>query len=80
MALYFVMLVRGSAARATANFYLVPGTAALMAWALLGERLAVLTVVGLVVSSIGCWLVSSGHNNLARGAGLGREADRRETR
>ena len=39
MALYYLMLVRGTAARATANFYLVPGTAALMAWALLGERL-----------------------------------------
>jgi drug/metabolite transporter (DMT)-like permease len=58
MALYYLMLARGTAARATANFYLVPGTAALMAWALLGERLSVLTVVGLVVSSVGCWMVS----------------------
>jgi drug/metabolite transporter (DMT)-like permease len=58
MALYYLMLVRGTAARATANFYLVPGTAALLAWALLDERLSVLTVVGLVVSSVGCWLVS----------------------
>jgi drug/metabolite transporter (DMT)-like permease len=58
MALYYLMLVRGTAARATANFYLVPGTAALMAWALLGEGLSVLTVVGLVVSSVGCWMVS----------------------
>lgn len=65
MALYFVMLVRGSAARTTANFYLVPGTAAVMAWALLGERLALLTVVGLVVSSVGCWLVSSGRRRSA---------------
>ena len=38
MALYYLMLVRGTAARATANFYLVPGTAALMAWVLLDER------------------------------------------
>ena len=58
MALYYLMLVRGTAARATANFYLVPGTAALMAWALLDERLSALTVVGLVVSSVGCWMVS----------------------
>jgi drug/metabolite transporter (DMT)-like permease len=58
MALYYLMLARGTAARATANFYLVPGTAALMAWALLDERLSVLTVVGLAVSSVGCWLVS----------------------
>lgn len=58
MALYYRMLVRGTAARATANFYLVPGTAALMAWVLLGERLSMLTVTGLAVSSLGCWLVS----------------------
>ena len=58
MALYFVMLNRGTAARVTANFYLVPGTAALMAWLLLGESLSVLTILGLVVSSIGCWLVN----------------------
>ena len=59
MVLYFVMLRRGTAARATANFYLMPGTAALMAWALLGEALTPLTVLGLAVSSAGCWLMSS---------------------
>src|SRR4051812_2980437 len=58
MALYYLMLARGTAARATANFYLVPGTAALMAWALLDERLSVLTLIGLAVSSVGCWMVS----------------------
>lgn len=59
MVLYFVMLRRGTAARATANFYLMPGAAALMAWALLGESLAPTTVVGLAVSSVGCWLMGS---------------------
>jgi len=58
MGLYYLMLVRGTAARATANFYLVPGTAGLLAWALLGETLSPLTLVGLAVSSIGCWMVS----------------------
>jgi drug/metabolite transporter (DMT)-like permease len=58
MALYYLMLVHGTAARATANFYLVPGTAAVLAWVLLGERLSALTVLGLAVSSVGCWLVS----------------------
>jgi drug/metabolite transporter (DMT)-like permease len=57
MALYYLMLMHGTAARATANFYLVPGTAALLAWALLDERLPVLTLIGLVVSSGGCWMV-----------------------
>ena len=58
MALYYLMLVRGTAARATANFYLVPGSAALLAWLLLGESLSMLTIAGLAVSSVGCWLVS----------------------
>jgi drug/metabolite transporter (DMT)-like permease len=58
MGLYFAMLVRGSAARVSANFYLVPGTAALLAWLLLGERLSPLAVLGLLVASSGCWLVS----------------------
>jgi drug/metabolite transporter (DMT)-like permease len=60
MVLYFVMLRRGSAARATANFYLMPGTAAMMAWLLLGERLAPVAVAGLLISSTGCWLMSAG--------------------
>lgn len=58
MVLYLLMLARGTLARATANFYLVPGVAAVLAWSLLGERLAPLTVVGLAVSTVGCWLVS----------------------
>ena len=58
MALYYLMLARGTVARATANFYLVPGTAAVLAWGLLGERLSALTVVGLTVSSVGCWMVA----------------------
>lgn len=58
MALYYLMLMRGTAARATANFYLVPGTAGLMAWVLLGEALSPLTLIGLAVSSLGCWMVT----------------------
>ncbi len=44
----------------SANFYLVPGTAALLAWVILGEALSPLAVAGLVVASAGCWLVSVG--------------------
>ncbi|MBN8872323.1 MAG: DMT family transporter [Rhodospirillales bacterium] len=58
MALYAAMLARGSAARTSATFYLVPGTVAVLAWAVLGERLTGLSVLGLVTASIGCWLVS----------------------
>jgi drug/metabolite transporter (DMT)-like permease len=59
MALYFLMLTRGPAARTTSNFYLVPGVTALMAWLFLGEGLSLLAVVGLATASIGCFLVSA---------------------
>jgi drug/metabolite transporter (DMT)-like permease len=59
MGLYFAMLTRGSAARVSANFYLVPGAAAVLAWVLLDERLSPLAVAGLLVASAGCWLVSA---------------------
>jgi drug/metabolite transporter (DMT)-like permease len=57
MALYFLMLTYGTAARATVNFYLVPGVSSILTWAVLGERLTPIMVLGLVISSIGCWLV-----------------------
>jgi drug/metabolite transporter (DMT)-like permease len=44
---------------ASANFYLVPGTAALLAWLLLGERLGSLALIGLITASVGCWLVNA---------------------
>jgi drug/metabolite transporter (DMT)-like permease len=59
MGLYFAMLTRGTAARTTANFYLVPGTAAVLAWVLLGEQLNSLALLGLAVASMGCWLVNA---------------------
>lgn len=59
MALYCLMLARGTAARTTANFYLVPGTAAVLAWLLLGEGLGMLAIAGLIVASCGCWLVNA---------------------
>ncbi len=57
MGLYAAMLARGTAARTAANFYLVPGTAALLAWLALGERLEPAAIAGLIVASLGCWLV-----------------------
>lgn len=59
MGLYFAMLARGTVASASANFYLVPGTAAVLAWLLLGERLSPLAIAGLIAASVGCWLVSA---------------------
>lgn len=60
MALYFLMLSHGTAARATANFYLVPGVVSVLSWLVLNEHLSALTLTGLVVSSAGCWLVARG--------------------
>jgi drug/metabolite transporter (DMT)-like permease len=59
MALYFFMLKHGTAARASANFYLIPGTTGVLAWLLLGERLSLPAVCGLAVASLGCWLTAS---------------------
>ena len=39
MVLYYYMLRHGAAGRVAANFYLIPGTVAVLGWALLGERL-----------------------------------------
>ncbi|MEP6839386.1 MAG: DMT family transporter [Bradyrhizobium sp.] len=59
MGLYSAMLVRGSVASTSANFYLVPGTVAVLAWLLLGEQPSPLAILGLIVASGGCWLVST---------------------
>ncbi len=59
MGLYSAMLVRGSVARTSANFYLVPGTVAVLGWLLLGEQPSSLAILGLIVASAGCWLVST---------------------
>jgi drug/metabolite transporter (DMT)-like permease len=66
MALYFLMLAKGSAARTSANFYLVPGMTALLAWGLMDEALTTLALAGLVVASIGCWLVNAGGHKTGR--------------
>ncbi len=60
MALYYLMLRRGAAARVTANFYLVPGTTAIITWLLLGDKLSPLAVAGFAVAGLGCGLVSRG--------------------
>src|SRR5262249_27360754 len=59
MALYSAMLARGSAAATAANFYLVPGTAALLSWLLLAEELSLVAILGLLVAAVGCRLVNA---------------------
>jgi drug/metabolite transporter (DMT)-like permease len=58
MALYYYMLNHGTAGRVAANFYLIPGTVALLGWALLGERLTPLAMLGFAIASAGVFLVS----------------------
>jgi drug/metabolite transporter (DMT)-like permease len=59
MGLYFLMLTQGTAARAVANFYLVPGTTAVLAWIFSHETLTPPALLGLLVASVGCWLVNA---------------------
>jgi drug/metabolite transporter (DMT)-like permease len=59
MGFSYAMLACRAAVRTTATFYLVPGTAAVLAWALLGERMSGFAVLGLVVASAGCWPVNA---------------------
>ncbi len=58
MALYYYMLAHGTAGRAAANFYLVPGTVALVAWAAFGEHLSPAALVGFALASAGVALVA----------------------
>ena len=58
MVLYYYMLTNGTVGRVAANFYLIPGTVALLGWALFGERLTPVAVVGFAVASGGVFLVA----------------------
>jgi drug/metabolite transporter (DMT)-like permease len=57
MALYNAMLERHGAGRAASGFFIVPGAAALMAWALLAEHLSPATLIGLAAATLGVVLV-----------------------
>ena len=52
-----VLLRRGSAAGVSSLFYLVPPATAVEAFLLFGERLAALSVVGIVVTAVGVAMV-----------------------
>jgi drug/metabolite transporter (DMT)-like permease len=57
MAVYNLMMDRYGAARAAAGFFVVPGACALIAWALLDERLSTLALIGLAAATLGVVLV-----------------------
>ena len=57
MVIYSLMLARGQAGRAASAFFVVPGSAAVMAWVLLDQTLGPLALGGLTLASFGVWLV-----------------------
>jgi len=58
MALLLFMLKRGEAGRVSANFYLTPGTTAVMGWAALGEVVGWTAGAGIALAMAGVWLVN----------------------
>lgn len=57
MGIYSLMLIRGQAGRAASAFFIVPGSAALIAWISLNQTLSPLSLIGLIMASFGVWLV-----------------------
>lgn len=55
--LMFMLIQRGAATQVTSLFYLVPPTTALMAWALFGEAITAVTILGIALTAIGVSLV-----------------------
>jgi len=55
--LLFLLIRRGAATRVVGLFYLTPPVTAFMAWALFGEALSALTMIGMAVAVIGVALV-----------------------
>ncbi len=55
--LLYVLIQRGAATSVTSLFYLVPPTAALMAWVLFSEPITAITLLGMAVTALGVSLV-----------------------
>ncbi len=55
--LLYVLIQRGAATSVTSLFYLVPPTAALMAWFLFSEPITAVTLLGMAVTALGVSLV-----------------------
>ena len=57
--LLLMMMRRGEASQVSALFFLVPPLAAVIAWAVLGERLPAVAWVGMAVAAVGVWIATS---------------------
>jgi drug/metabolite transporter (DMT)-like permease len=51
ISLLFVMMRKGEASKVSSLFYLIPGVTALMGFAVLGERMTVMSVAGFIVTA-----------------------------
>jgi drug/metabolite transporter (DMT)-like permease len=61
--LLLMMMRRGEASRVSALFFLVPPLAAVISWAVLGERLPALAWVGMVLAAVGVAVATSGRGS-----------------
>ena len=57
--LLLMMMRRGEASKVSALFFLVPPLAAVIAWAVLGERLPAVAWIGMVLAAVGVWIATS---------------------
>lgn len=55
--LYIALVQRGDATRISALMYLVPPLAMIVAWAILGEKVTALALVGFALSALGVYMV-----------------------
>jgi drug/metabolite transporter (DMT)-like permease len=58
--LLFYLIRHGAASRVSSLFYLTPAVTAVMAFALFGETLSPLALVGMALAAAGVWAVNSG--------------------
>ena len=58
--LLFILMRKGEASKVASLFYLIPGVTALLAFALLGETLTVLSLAGFVATGAAVWFCTRG--------------------
>jgi len=58
MLLWFRLLTRGTASAASSLHFLMPPLGLVMSWAVLGEKLQVLDLLGVVPVALGIWLTT----------------------
>ncbi len=57
-----LMIRAGQMTKVASVFYMVPATSAIMAYIFLGEQLSIDAIIGLVIASIGVWMVNRSQN------------------